>query len=70
MRGSLIYKCRLCGKLHKPVGIPNVTEALISVVVGTPLPKEWDGGRNINILDIHSCGNGRTGLSDLVGAEW
>lgn len=69
MIGNLIYKCRLCGELHKPIGVPNVMEAMVSVVVGKPFPEEWGSGHNINILELHNCEDGRIGLSVLVGAE-
>jgi hypothetical protein len=68
MRGGLIYKCRLCGKLHNPTAVPDVLVALVSVVVGKPIPEDWEAGKDINVLNLHPCGDGNTGLSDLVGA--
>ena len=69
MRGKLIYKCRLCGELHKPTGVPDIFEAIINVLIGSPLPEKWGSGKDIQVLEFHNCRDGRLGVSDIVGAE-
>lgn len=69
MQGLLIYKCRLCGAEHTPIGAPNILTALTSLVTKTPLPEHWEAGDSIPLLDIHSCLDGRLGISDLVGGK-
>jgi hypothetical protein len=71
MPGKLIYKCRLCGDHHRPTGVPNLLTALVAMVTNTPVPEEWDSlPIAIEPLQLHSCADGRVGVSDLIGGEY
>ena len=67
--GTLIYKCRLCGELDKSTHAPNGNTALISTVLDMPFPVDW-GPITPKMVGIHGCGNGRVGVTDLVGVEF
>jgi len=66
--GSLIYKCRRCGKEHAAYHVPNAVVALIDLVSGRALPQSW-GGPGVKPTNIHACSDGRLGVTDLIGAD-
>ena len=65
--GSLKYKCRRCGEIGGSVHVPNYLLALSSINTNGRTPREW--GMQMGITDIHACGDGNLGISDLIGAE-
>lgn len=64
--GTLLYKCRQCGATGERVHVPDVMIALVNITMGEPLPKEWGG--SAGLIGMHSCSDGRIGVTDLVGA--
>jgi len=65
--GSLLYKCRKCGAINKNTHVPCCLIALSKINVNGITPREW--GMQMGITDIHACGDGNLGISDLIGAE-
>lgn len=63
-RGVLVYKCRQCGKLTDEFGVPNLIEALTSIVDEGKTPQEW--GITAHITTLHHCGSGIVGVADLI----
>ncbi|CAH8247374.1 hypothetical protein WJ0W_004608 [Paenibacillus melissococcoides] len=64
--GFLLYKCRQCGAVEKNVHVPDVMIAFVNITMGEPLPKEWGG--SVGLIGMHSCSDGRIGVTDLIGA--
>jgi hypothetical protein len=70
LQGKLIYKCRLCGSEHTPTGVPDVSTALVCVLLDANVPKHWESlAGKISLIDLHNCKDGRVGVSDLVGGD-
>lgn len=59
--GSLLYKCRLCGKVQEKVHVPN---AMVDFCRVLSLP---DGAGLL--LNSHSCNEKTQGVMDLVGVR-
>lgn len=63
---TVIYKCRMCGKEHAgPTGAStrvqmHLIECIFQVSAKT-------NSNHIGRYSTHSCGNGQTGFSDLIG---
>jgi len=66
--GTLIYKCRLCGGMEESTHAPDGNVALICTILNIPTPENW-GPITLKMLGVHTCGNGRVGVTDLVGVE-
>lgn len=71
--GCAIYKCRMCGKTHWNLHVPDMGTTAVCVITDTPLPATW-GGHSIKMVDRHLCKekNGVAicwGISDLIGFE-
>lgn len=64
--GDLLYRCRLCGTLHRSSHAPDVGLAVVYGITGST-PREW--GIPVTMHSVHHCGNGRVGISDFLGAE-
>jgi DNA-directed RNA polymerase subunit RPC12/RpoP len=57
-RGSLVYKCRNCGKKHSEVSYPDATKITVEIVT-----------TGIKMFSMHRCLNGNLGISDLIYVE-
>jgi hypothetical protein len=66
---TLIYKCRMCGELHKPIHTPKGHLTLMCVMYDWELPKEWFGVMP-HKTNFHICNDGNIGVSDLIGCEF
>lgn len=66
--GLLVYKCRRCGEEVKDTHVPDSTLALLSILRGWDLPKEW-GAIIPQTTDIHECKDKNLGVCDLIGCE-
>ena len=66
--GVLVYKCRRCGELSKHIMVPDVDMALVCIMNKITAPKKWNGNLP-GILNMHTCGDGNTGITDLIGGE-
>ncbi|WP_297419109.1 hypothetical protein [Clostridium sp.] len=66
--GTLIYKCRRCGKLSKNTHVPDGVIALSCIVNNIKTPKEWNGVLP-ELVGVCSCEDGNLGISDLIGFE-
>lgn len=66
--GTLLYKCRSCGKIVKGCHVPEVDMVLISLMLRLKPPVKWSGTIGESI--IHDCGNSKVGICDIVGAEY
>jgi hypothetical protein len=61
------YKCRRCGVIEENphCGLPNKNEGitrLVNAINNTPL-----GPQAPQLLDVHFCDDGGSGISDLLG---
>jgi hypothetical protein len=65
--GVLLYKCRRCGVESERFGVPDLLVALSSIASGK-WPSEWCGF-NPETTNLHVCGDGRYGISDLIGGD-
>lgn len=67
-----IYKCRLCGKedanLHRGNSDEESQMMAISDLVSAIHGKEIQIMGPM-MLSLHRCGNGETGIADLLGAK-
>lgn len=63
--GKLIYKCRRCGEVHEPYGVPRTIEAALAIVKNGHYT---DGGFLARLVDIHNCKDGALGVTDFIGA--
>lgn len=63
--GDLLYRCRLCGAVHRPAHAPH---SLLAVVYGIcdETPADW--GSSVKMLHVHACADGVTGVSDFIGS--
>lgn len=66
--GTIIYKCRRCGDLEKSTHVPNIDKAVILMIKGIEMPKDW-GPLSPKMISIHSCADGNIGVCDLIGGE-
>jgi hypothetical protein len=60
--GSLLYKCRMCGKVAERVHVPQAYGWLAGFL--NCVDRGTGAGR---LFDFHSCGDRKTGLMDLIG---
>lgn len=66
--GVLVYKCRRCGEIEKSIHVPDVNMAVILIVLGSDMPKDW-GHLSPKMTSIHNCRDGDIGICDFVGGE-
>ena len=66
--GFLVYKCRRCGELVRNTHTPDVDMAVILVVTGSEIPKDW-GGVTPKTIGLHTCKDSNIGVTDLIGGE-
>lgn len=64
-RGRLLYRCRLCGQTEESWGVPDLSIALSCIATDCPTPPKW--GLTPKLQGVHFCGNGRLGITDLLG---
>lgn len=64
----LVYKCRSCGMVFEPFGVPDALQAMLSVVYKLPFPEEW-GGSVPRMVELHFCSPNEIGAADLQGAK-
>ena len=67
--GYILQKCRLCGEIIRPLGVPSVMLALLSITHGIGLPEAWGVPFQLHMNSQHSCADGRTGVTDVIGGE-
>ena len=73
--GTLIFKCRLCGKHEEGIHTPDVMLTIMYLMGEIPedrVPDWINKGIPISSTGIHSCTSpfeGCTGVSDLVGGR-
>lgn len=69
-RGAfMVYKCRMCGELHKSFHVPDGMVAAIEMTKGAPFPEHW-GGHTPNMVSVHYCKDGNIGVTDFIGCEF
>jgi hypothetical protein len=66
--GILLYRCRLCGAVESSTGVPDLFTALLYLKGDDSLPPGW-GPDVVRDTDLHQCGDGRLGVSDLIGGQ-
>lgn len=66
--GTLLYKCRLCGETKGNTHAPHLLICLAHLLGGHNQPEKW-GPMPVTMNSLHSCKDGRLGVSDLVGGE-
>lgn len=66
--GTLIYKCRRCGKRYGNTHVPDALEAITSINVEGHTPNEW-GPMSMSLTDVHACDDNNYGIADFIGAE-
>ena len=67
--GYFIFKCRLCGGFDESVHAPDIRYAVLCIARGFSLPYDWFGKVMANKSSIHTCPDGRIGITDLVGGR-
>jgi hypothetical protein len=66
--GTLIYRCRLCQACEEKVFVPDVADALDSIMITGRSPERgW--GAMARRFDYHKCHSGYLGVMDLVGGR-
>lgn len=64
---SLVYKCRLCSQAVTSCHVPDGDDAWLYLIGSAPRPL-W--GVTLKSTSIHSCGDGRMGVTDFAGIEY
>lgn len=67
---SFEYKCRRCGGIDSSTGTNGLDamDILMSLVFKMAMPPKFrDQPMNPKMHDIHNCGDGGCGVSDLIG---
>ena len=64
--GTLVYKCRNCGKTQTGVYSPNALITIFALEEHKPSP--WPGIPP-RLTEFHQCSNGFLGYAELVGIE-
>ena len=77
--GTLIYKCRNCGKEYEEVHVPDVNFALLAITgdfqhkeIVDEFYKTCEWAKEFNRKDltaIHFCSEKVFGVADLIGGE-
>jgi uncharacterized Zn finger protein len=65
--GRLLYRCRACGKVCDDWGVPDVSMAMITILLYGHTPKEW--GVTCRSIDVHHCDEANMGIADLIGGR-
>lgn len=65
--GDLLYKCRLCGQEDRSGHCPSILDASTAILGHGRTPR--DMGIIFKMQELHSCADGRYGVSDLIGFE-
>lgn len=65
-RGNLVYKCRRCGELDRPLFAPDIFYAVSDAMYGTQMTE----GIRPTLLTVHQCADGHIGITDLIGGEY
>ena len=65
--GVLLYRCRLCQAVDGLTHVPDVLVAVSRIADDDTTPRAW--GPTARRLDTHWCGDGRVGVSDLIGGR-
>lgn len=68
VKGNLIYKCRMCGKIFKSVHVPDGYIALAAIINDESTPKSW-GANVLSDKTICHCYMNKIGVADLIGFE-
>ncbi|MFA5801159.1 MAG: hypothetical protein WC911_01650 [Thermoleophilia bacterium] len=56
--GFIIYKCRRCGELHRPIHVPHTVQFLVDAAFKTH-----------TLYQVHVCNDRGYGVSDIFGAD-
>lgn len=67
-----IYRCRLCGELDKCLHCGNnnsLSESRALMHLVNAVSNNVSEIQAPRLLSLHSCANGKTGVSDLIGME-
>ena len=64
-RGNLVYRCLRCEAEYARHDVPDLTVALASLATIGRVPEMVGIGK----LDIHACGEGRSGVAYLIGGD-
>lgn len=62
--GTLLYKCRLCGRIDISTHTPDISSSIIAIMLKTKHPFT---GIPVDEWSTHHCSDGSTGVSDLIG---
>lgn len=63
------YKCRLCGAIEENLCISIITalKMLFDALWGNDFSEPKPFGNPVTMINIHPCGDGNCGVSDLIG---
>lgn len=67
-----LYKCRLCGAIDNHLGMGGSDDRSQMQAIKVLCDATHDNPQQFQaprMLSIHNCGNGRTGIADLIGCE-
>ena len=66
-QGTLIYKCRKCGRVYDGVHAPDALVTCINLMQNIKLPYN---GIPVRAYNIHACNPVCIGIADLIGANY
>lgn len=63
----MIYRCRLCGREDRSGHCPSILDTSTAIIAHGRTDR--DKGIIFHMHELHSCADGRFGVSDLLGFD-